>query len=48
MTVAQQADKIIQLATLIRSAAKHAEPTDPKLTEAIRLLSQVGSEKMAR
>jgi hypothetical protein len=48
MTVAQQADKLIQLATLIRTSTKHAEPGNEKLSQAIALLAQVGSEQMGR
>ncbi|UKL15032.1 hypothetical protein hairong_128 [Pseudomonas phage hairong] len=48
MTVAQQADKLIQLATLIRTSAKHAEEPNPKLAQAIQILAQVGSTQMGR
>lgn len=48
LTVAQQADKLIQLATLIRASAKHAEEPNEKLSQAIQLLAQVGSAQMGR
>lgn len=47
-TVVEQVAKIEQLATLIRVSAKHAQQPDPKLTEAIKLLSQVASTQMGR
>lgn len=47
-TVAQQAEKLIQMATIIRTTARHAEEPNAKLSQALQLLAEVGREQMGR